>query len=399
MVTFTRFLHQYTFSHKPIVLLNYTMKKKVVFLTGTRADFGKLKSLIEILHKDARFEVHIFATGMHMDEKYGFTVKEIELYNYPNIFKYINHDSESMMDMTLGRTIEGFASYIHLIKPDLIVVHGDRIEALAGASVGALNNILVAHIEGGELSGTVDELIRHAVSKLSHTHFVANEDAKKRLAQMGELEASIHVIGSPDMDVMLSESLPTLPEVKKHYDIPFDKYAISLFHPVTTEIDALLSNAENYFESIEASDLNYVVIYPNNDKGSELIMHHIRKCQANNKCRVFPSIRFESFLTLIRNAQFIIGNSSAGIREAPYYGVPTINVGSRQNKRSNDPDIIHTGFGENEIAASIQKALSQTLEAKQLFGSGNSDKLFAQIINSNQFWLTSKQKTFADISK
>ena len=117
------------------------MKKKIVFLTGTRADFGKLKSLIEILNKFEQFEVHIFATGMHMDEKYGFTVKEIEQYNYPNIFKYINHDSDSVMDMTLGRTIQGFASYVHLIKPDLIVVHGDRIEALAGASVGALNNI------------------------------------------------------------------------------------------------------------------------------------------------------------------------------------------------------------------------------------------------------------------
>jgi UDP-N-acetylglucosamine 2-epimerase (hydrolysing) len=373
------------------------MKKKVVFLTGTRADFGKLKSLIEILHKNENFEVHIFATGMHMDEKYGFTVKEIERYNYSNIFKYINHDSESMMDMTLGRTIEGFASYIHLIKPDLIIVHGDRIEALAGASVGALNNILVAHIEGGELSGTVDELIRHAVSKLSHTHFVANEEAKKRLTQMGELETSIHVIGSPDMDVMLSETLPDLKTVKDHYDIPFENYSISLFHPVTTEIEALLSNAENYFESLDSSGLNYIVIYPNNDKGSEIIMHHVRKCQNNNKYRVFPSIRFESFLTLIRNAKFIIGNSSAGIREAPYYGVPTINVGSRQNKRSNDPDITHTNYSISEITAAIKKAQTQKLTVKQPFGSGKSDLLFAEIVGSPEFWQTSKQKTFADL--
>ncbi len=373
------------------------MKKKIVFLTGTRADFGKLKSLIEILNKHGQFEVHIFATGMHMDEKYGFTVKEIEQYNYPNIFKYINHDSESMMDMTLGRTIEGFASYVHLIKPDLIVVHGDRIEALAGASVGALNNILVAHIEGGELSGTVDELIRHAVSKLSHTHFVANEDAKKRLTQMGEIDENIHIIGSPDMDVMLSEGLPTLASVKLHYDIPFADYALSLFHPVTTEIDNLLQNAENYFETLETSELNYIIIYPNNDKGSELIMHHVRKCQNSSKYKVFPSIRFESFLTLIRNAQFIIGNSSAGIREAPYYGVPTINVGTRQNKRSKDPDLIHTGYEKEAIEAAIQKALGQKLTAKQLFGSGKSDVQFAEIIASERFWKTQKQKTFADI--
>ena len=373
------------------------MKKKVAFLTGTRADFGKLKSLIEILNKNELFEVHIFATGMHMDEKYGFTVKEIELYNYPNIFKYINHDSESMMDMTLARTIEGFASYVHLIKPDLIVVHGDRIEALAGASVGALNNILVAHIEGGELSGTVDELIRHAVSKLSHTHFVANNEAKKRLSQMGEIEENIHIIGSPDMDIMLSEGLPSLSSVKKHYEINFEEYALSLFHPVTTEIDLLIQNAENYFNALETSGLNYIVIYPNNDKGSEFIMHHVRKCQNNSRFKIFPSIRFESFLTLIRHAQFIIGNSSAGIREAPYYGVPTINVGTRQNKRSNDPDLIHVGYEKQQIDEGIEKALTQKLTAKQLFGSGKSDIKFAEIIGSERFWQTPKQKTFADI--
>ncbi|HNL82648.1 MAG TPA: UDP-N-acetylglucosamine 2-epimerase, partial [Chitinophagaceae bacterium] len=117
------------------------MNKKIVFLTGTRADFGKLKSLIEISNKN--FEVHLFATGMHMDKKYGYTVKEIEKCGYKNIFKFINHDASSMMDITLSRTIEGFANYIHLVQPDLIIIHGDRIEALAGATVGALNNILV----------------------------------------------------------------------------------------------------------------------------------------------------------------------------------------------------------------------------------------------------------------
>ncbi len=162
------------------------MKKKISFLTGTRADFGKIKSLIEILRLNEQFDVHIFATGMHMEVKYGYTVLEIEKCGYDNIYKYINQINGAAMDITLSKTIEGFANYVHLIKPDLIVVHGDRIEALAGATVGALNNILVAHIEGGELSGTVDELIRHAVSKLSHTHFVANEEAKKRLQQMGE---------------------------------------------------------------------------------------------------------------------------------------------------------------------------------------------------------------------
>lgn len=374
------------------------MKKRVVFLTGTRADFGKLKSLIEILGQNTnRFEVHIFVTGMHMNPKYGYTINEIEQHNYPNIYKYINHDSEALMDITLGQTINGFSNYVHSIKPDLIVVHGDRIEALAGAAVGALNNILVAHIEGGEISGTVDELLRHAVSKLSHTHFVANADARKRLVQMGEIDSSVYVIGSPDMDVMLSDKLPSLPEVTLHYDIPFSNYAISLFHPVTTEMDSLQQNASNYFKALDRSGVNYVAIYPNNDKGSEFIMHYIRERQENNQFKIFPSIRFESFLTLIKNAQFIIGNSSAGIREAPYYGVPTVNVGSRQHRRSNNADILHTTYNENDIYNTIKSALQKKIEPKQLFGTGNSDKLFAAILNSDQYWQTAKQKIFADI--
>lgn len=373
------------------------MRKKVVFLTGTRADFGKLKSLIEILNRPSGFDVHIFVTGMHMDPKYGYTVNEIERYNYPNIYKYINHDSEALMDITLGQTISGFSNYVHSIKPDLIVVHGDRIEALAGAAVGALNNILVAHVEGGEISGTVDELLRHAVSKLSHTHFVANADAKKRLVQMGEIDSSVYVIGSPDMDVMLSDKLPSQAEVVTHYDIPFEQYAISLFHPVTTEIEHQQQNADNYFTALDRSGVNYITIYPNNDKGSEVIMQYVRERQHNSQFKIFPSIRFESFLTLIKNAQFMIGNSSAGIREAPYYGVPTVNVGSRQHRRSSNADILHTTYDAEDIYSAIQKALQKKLEPKQLFGTGNSDKLFASILNSDQYWQTAKQKIFADI--
>jgi len=373
----------------------YTAIKKIVFLTGTRADFGKLKSLIEILNHYQQFEVHIFATGMHLDKKYGYTVHEIEKCGYNNIYKYINHDKESMMDITLSRTIEGFANYIRLIQPDLIVVHGDRIEALAGATVGALNNILVAHIEGGELSGTVDELIRHAVSKLSHTHFVANTEAKQRLMQMGECDESVYIIGSPDMDVILSENLPTLEEVKRYYEIPFNEYAISIFHPVTTEIESMDDYATNYVDAIQESGINYVAVYPNNDIGSDFILSKLLKLKEEKHIRLFPSMRFEYFLVLLKNAKFIVGNSSTGIREAAYYGVPAVNIGTRQNGRSLNEDIINCGYSKKEIATAIVKANSITIANQQLFGDGNSDKQFLSIVHMEQFWQTSKQKQFA----
>ena len=372
------------------------MSKKIVFLTGTRADFGKLKSLINILNGKPEFEVHIFATGMHMDKQYGFTVREIEKCGYNNIFKYINHDGGASMDITLSRTIEGFAKYVHLLQPDLIVVHGDRSEALAGSTVGALNNILVAHIEGGELSGTVDELIRHAVSKLSHLHFVANDEAGKRLAQMGEREENIYIIGSPDMDVMLSEKLPGWNEVAIAYEIPFQKFSISMFHPVTTEVDEMDVYAEQYVDALEATGLNYIVIYPNNDKGSGFILNKLKRLQVNSRFRLFPSVRFEAFLVMMKMAQFIIGNSSAGIREAPYYGIPTINVGTRQNGRTRNKQIIHTSYDTAEILSGVEKALSTQVKPSALFGGGNSDILFLEILQSAAFWKTSKQKLFAD---
>ena len=173
------------------------MNKTIVFLSGTRADFGKLKSLIKISSEAKEFKVHVFATGMHLQEEYGYTVNEIVKSGFQNIHTFANHTEESTMDLTLAKTIEGLSNFVKQVQPDLLVVHGDRVEALAGAIVGCLNNILVGHVEGGEVSGTIDELIRHSISKLSHIHFVANDEAKNRLLQMGELENQIYIIGSP----------------------------------------------------------------------------------------------------------------------------------------------------------------------------------------------------------
>src|SRR5690606_22832815 len=179
------------------------MRKKILFITGTRADFGKLKPLINVIKSSSDFEYKIFGTGMHMLSKYGNTIHEISKSGFAdNLFEYMNQVEGEPMEVILANIIVGVSRYLHENPVDLIVVHGDRVEALAGATVGALRNILVAHIEGGELSGTVDELMRHAITKLSHLHFVASDVARKRLLQLGESEDSIFVIGSPDIDVM-----------------------------------------------------------------------------------------------------------------------------------------------------------------------------------------------------
>jgi len=375
-------------------------RRKIVFLSGTRADFGKLKSLIRTLLLDPpRFEVHIFATGMHMDPKYGFTVLEFEKCNFPNVYRYINHSSGGTMDQALGTTILGFGQYVRLIQPDLIVVHGDRSEALAGAIVGSLNNVLVAHLEGGELSGTVDGLIRHSVSKMSHLHFVSNAEARRRLVQIGENPESVFVIGSPDIDIMTSPDLPSLEEVKAHYEIGFSEYAILAYHPVTTSLSTLRHEVRELTSAVLDSGRDWVVIYPNNDEGSELILQQYLDAFTNQpRVRMFPSLRFEAALVLLRHARLVLGNSSMGIREAPYYGTPTVNVGPRQDGRTNNPQILHVPGERAAILQAMELASSRPgLRSVRDWGHGDSHVRFRRQLERAEIWDTPVQKVFRDI--
>lgn len=372
--------------------------RKILFITGTRADFGKLKPLIKAVDENPDFDAQIFATGMHMHNKYGLTVLEIEKSGFRNIFRYYNYTTEATMDLTLARTVEGISSYVREERPDLIVVHGDRVEALAGAITGALNNVLVAHIEGGEVSGTIDELLRHATSKMSHIHMVSNNEARDRLIQMGEYPEAVFTVGSPDIDVMLSKDLPDIAFVKDYYDIPFDDYAVMMFHPVTTEVDEISGYADALVDAVIESEQNYVVVYPNNDMGSGEILRAYKRLDGLARFRVFPSIRFEYFLTLLKNSRFIVGNSSAGIRETPYYEVPTINVGSRQNNRARSEGIIDCGYGKEEIVASLKKVKNHKVSAQQLpFGVGNSTERFMELMNGDMMWKINHQKQFNDL--
>jgi len=372
------------------------IKKKIVFLTGTRADFGKLRPLIEITESSDEFECHIFVTGMHTLSRYDFTYREVEKRGYKNIFVFMNETEGDNTDIILSNTIRGFSEYIRNISPDMIVIHGDRLEALAGAIVGSFNNILVSHIEGGELTGTIDESIRHAVSKLSHIHFVSNDDAKKRLIQMGEIEERIFVIGSPDIDIMMKKDLPTKEELIEYYDINFEKYAILIFHPVTTELEYLKNQTTEMVAAVIDSKRNYVVIYPNNDPGSDVIMKAYGKLENNQNFKIYPSLRFEYFLTLLKNADFIIGNSSSGITEAEIYNIPTINLGSRQKNRTSNNNIINIENQKDEILDAIAKVDGMEIKSSFSFGDGKSTNRFFNVISNDKIWNVSLQKQFIE---
>ncbi|HEB9350877.1 TPA: UDP-N-acetylglucosamine 2-epimerase (hydrolyzing) [Campylobacter coli] len=368
--------------------------KKIVFVSGTRADFSKIKSLMMKVENSNEFELFIFATGMHMSKKFGSTYIEIEKCGFKNIYKYINHDKYYQTDKALASTIDGFSKFIHEVEPDLIVVHGDRIEPLAAAAVGSLNNILVAHIEGGELSGTIDESLRHAISKLAHIHLVNDEIAKKRLIQMGEDEKSIFIIGSPDLE-LLNNNI-SLNEAKKYYNINFENYAIAMFHPVTTEINSLYKQSEEFVNALIKSEKNYIIIYPNNDLGFELILQNYEKLKNNDKFKIFPSLRFEYFISLLKNADFIIGNSSCILKEALYLGTNGILVGTRQDGRTDIDKITKVKANEKDILEAILSLHKHNNTVNKKLDILNSSEQFYKLLKNNSLFDINKQKIFRD---
>ncbi len=374
-------------------------KRHIAFITGTRADFGKLKPLI-LISSQHGCKVSVIATGMHMQKRFGSTVKEVKLLPPEiEIFSFVNQLDGDTMDRVVSNTITGVSNFLDDHQPDALVVHGDRPEALAGAITGALRNTPVIHIEGGELSGTIDGVIRHAVSKLSHIHLVANNEARSRLIQLGEQPDSIYVIGSPDIDIMLSPTLPDLTTAKQRYDINFESYMIAIFHPVTTEQFASKAAAEQFVDALLASQRNFVVIHPNNDTGyDDIVEQYSRFDQEPARFRCFESLRFEYFLTLLRNASAIVGNSSAGIREAPFYGVPTVDIGSRQRGRHEDKNIISVPAEFDAILnALLQVETMPHAPPQSTFGDGQSAKRFAELIDTDILFSTPIDKTFVDL--
>lgn len=379
--------------------INKTEKKKILFITGTRADYGKIKPLIRSVEDSDVFEAYVYVSGMHLLETYGSTYKEVLKDKYKNTYVSFGLVHTQNMSYNLGDLICNLTGYVKNIYPDMIVVHGDRIDALAGAIVGALNNIRVAHIEGGEISGTIDESIRHAISKFSHLHFVSNKEAKNRLIQLGEKEDKIFIIGSPDIDIMISDKLPTIDMVKERYEIKYDKYAILMYHPVTTEYEQLGKNIKTIVDALIESEKNYVVIYPNNDTGSEVILNEYKRFENNEHFLIFPSIRFEYFLTLLKYASFMIGNSSAGVRESCVYGIPCIDIGSRQSNRYNTDRVQNIQHIE-EDSSQILNAINQVEKyhiRSEVYGDGKSTERFMKVLEGEQIWYSELQKNFVDL--
>ncbi len=367
-------------------------ERSVLFITGTRADFGKLEPLM-VAARDGGFLVSIFVTGMHMLEQYGMTKIEVHRLRGTTVHEFLNQRPGDPLDTILSKTIVGLSDYCIEHRPDLVVFHGDRVEALACALVCATNYIRSAHIEGGELSGTIDEAFRHCNTKLAHHHFVSSQEAAQRVMALGEPKDSVHVIGSPELDLHSLTSEVTLSEVKNHYKIPFDDYGICILHPVTSEVETMGEKAKFFFDRCVASGRNFVVIAPNNDPGSDAIRAVIDDLPLE-RFRTLPSMRFSHFSELMKNAACIAGNSSAGVREAPFLGIPSLDFGTRQMNRARSNSVVCVDVDSATIDNFLREQWGRRYGRDAAFGDGRAASRFASVIKQDEFWVSNLQKEF-----
>lgn len=371
------------------------MPKKLLFITGTRADYGKLEPLA-VAAQQAGFAISFFITGMHMMRRYGETRLEVRRFPGAEFFEFVNQREGDAQEFILSKTILGFSDFVHEHRPDLVIIHGDRVEAMAASIVCAMKYIPSAHIEGGEVSGTIDESIRHCNTKLCATHFVSSDAARARVLALGESPDSVYNIGSPELDTHARPSGVSIDEVKSRYAIPFDDFGIAVFHPVTSEADTIGAQATSLFGRLEACGKPFVVIAPNNDPGTEDIFAVLARLPAE-RFRLIPSMRFNYFSELMKHAAVMVGNSSAGVREAPFLGLPSLDVGTRQQSRAAAPSIqACSAFDTAVIDAFLDSRWAKRWQPDESFGRGDAAQRFVDILLQASYWDRPMQKGFVD---
>lgn len=369
------------------------MSRKLLFITGTRADFGKIEPLA-LAAQAAGFQIGFFITGMHMMARYGETKLEVKRFKNAEFFEFVNQRAGDPQDLVLAKTILGLSDFLHEHCPDLVIIHGDRVEALAAALVCSMKYIRSAHIEGGEVSGTIDESLRHCNTKLCTSHFVSSARARDRVLALGEPAHSVYPIGSPELDVHSRPTGVSMAQVRERYQITFPEFGIVSFHPVTSETDSMGAQAQALFDALVVSEKSFVVIAPNNDPGTEAIYQVLQQLPLE-RFRLIPSMRFAYFSELMRHAHAVIGNSSAGVREAPFLGVPSLDVGTRQNQRASAPSMMHSSaFDSASIQQFFKHFWGKRFDSDAGFGTGNAAHAFVDVLNTDSFWENGLQKSF-----
>jgi GDP/UDP-N,N'-diacetylbacillosamine 2-epimerase (hydrolysing) len=367
--------------------------KKIAVVSGTRAEYGILRSVLNAIKEQKGLTLMLVVTGMHLSHEFGYTVSEIEKDGFKidaRVDMMATDDTATAMAKSVGQGIIGMAQAWERLKPDAIVVLGDRVEPLAAVISGAYMNIPIAHIHGGDATrGGLDEYARHAITKLSNIHFPATEKSAERIIKMGEDKWRVHVVGSPALDTILNEPLIRPGTIAKKYNVDLDKPLILLIqHAVSTESDMAAEQIRETLEAIVEIRESTIVIYPNSDAGGRrmitVIDDYVKKYPF---IRAFPSLPRREYLSLLKIAGVLAGNSSSGIIDAPSFGIPVVNIGTRQEGRERSCNVIDVDNRKEAIVKAVKKALfdstfiEEVKKCKNLYGDGHAGIKIAKILS------------------
>lgn len=340
--------------------------KKICVATGTRAEYGILKPLIDKIYHSKECELQLAVTGMHLSTEFGLTYREIEKDGYPitaKIEMLLSADTPAGITKSMGVELIGFADYFAVHQPDLVIILGDRYEMLMVASAALIARIPIAHIHGGEVTeGAVDEAIRHSITKMSQLHFVSTEEYRRRVIQMGEQPDTVYNVGALGVENVKSIRLLDREQLEKEIDFKFsDKTVLVTFHPVTLEKMTAKEQFSNLLKVLDRhEELRIIFTKANADTDGRIINEMIDDFSSKNKkrCAAYTSLGQLRYLSAVRQCCAVVGNSSSGIIEVPSFGIPTVNIGDRQRGRVCAESVISCGNTIEEIQEALGKALS-----------------------------------------
>lgn len=354
--------------------LSYGVKKKVAYVSGTRADFGLMTPVLNAVAKNKKLRLQIYATGMHLMPEFGRTIRHIKKY-FPDVRPipaFFKADDRAGMAGFAGDFLGKLIHVFSEDKPDFVLILGDRIEMLSVALACLYLGIPTGHLHGGEVTSTVDELARHAITKLSSIHFPATKESATRIKKMGEEDWRIHVVGAPALDVILNEKLPTRAELYKKLGLnKKEKFILVTQYSVSEESEDAAWQIAETIAAVKKTGLPAVVIYPNADVGGRKMIAVIEKERDNSLFRIFPSLEYKTFLALEREAAVWIGNSSGAMIESSSFKTPVVNIGPRQLGRQRGDNVIDVGYDRKQILRAINKSIYDKKYLLQLRGIKN----------------------------
>ena len=371
-----------------------TKIRKICILTGTRAEYGLLRFLIAEVRADPDLELQLVVTGMHLSPEFGLTIKEILEEGHPvanKVEMLMSSDTSVGLAKSIGVGIMGFADCFENLKPDLVVLLGDRFEMLAAATAAMANRIPIAHIHGGEATeGLIDEPIRHSITKMSHLHFVATHSYAKRVQQLGENPANVFNVGGLGVDGILKTKLLSKTEVQRRLDFSLRETNLLItFHPITLEKGNSLLHLQQLLSALgEQSQVGLVFTLTNADPEGRQLNEEISKfCDQHRNAACFASLGQHLYLSVMNLVDGVVGNSSSGIIEAPTLGTATVNVGDRQRGRVKAKSVIDCKPSNSAIKKALRKILSEefqkmTKEIENPYGQGGATSSILKIIKN-----------------